>query len=513
MLPVSDLVTLAIKASPNGLRAGFALLSDGTESGFLSVTVLPKPWAATGESGVVRATKHQAGTTTHVVVHELDVLEVTTGRGAAQALALAVAELDDEIEEEGPSQRRLLEVGARSVRESTVRASLDPSYTSLLDILALTEHASASRADKTIVGRHSSSILRVLEQLRFVIAVEQVIVTARPRYEERTDDLTVPRGRIHERTLLLSQWSKFPSVTSTFDELTLNTPILRVAAAALRAVASDRHEAEVVALVGDLRHRAVRLLRVLQGTSVLDPAAALRVAEHVAVGSLDRPWAPVVRLALPVLRRLGVAPEPGVEGARGVLALTLRMEKVWEEWLELAFPVTWRVVPQAPTSAPWAKDPTIPPRSSNVDFLLRLEDGMVAVVDAKYKLDKGYVSSSDGYQLFAYSSLAKLDGVSPHAAAILYPLLSDDPGSGGGTLWRVSDLNFPLWRIGLPFANRNDIHSQLAFSDYLVRLRAEVEKLVQVSRTRRVMSPLAGRLGLGVLDSGEPLVSTPAPGN
>lgn len=481
-LSASDRVTLAIKASPNGSRAGFALLSDGTESGFLSVTVLPKPWAATGESGVVRSATHQSGATTHIVVHELDVLEVATDRGAAQALALAVAELANEIEDDGPAQRRLLEVGGRPARGATERASLDPSFTSLLDLLALTEHVRVSRTDQSIVGRHSSSILRVLEQLRFVTAVEQVILSARPRYEERTEELSAPRGRIHERTLLLSQWSRIPTVTSTFDELTLNTPILQVASAALRAIASDRYETGVVAFVGDLRHRAARLLQLLQGTSVLDPAAALRVGERVAVGTLDQPWAPVVRQSLPVLRRLGVAPESGVQAARGTLAITLRMEKVWEEWLELAFPTAWQVLPQAPTSAPWAKDPTAPRLSSNADFLLRLEDGLVAVVDAKYKLDKGYVSSSDGYQLFAYSNLAKLDGIAPQAAAIFYPLLSDDSRSRGRTLWRVSDLDFPLWRIGLPFASRSDTHSPLAFSDYLVRLRAETEKQVWSSR-------------------------------
>lgn len=151
------------------------------------------------------------------------------------------------------------------------------------------------------------------------------------------------------------------------------------------------------------------------------------------------------------------------------------MEKVWEEWLELAFPARWKVLAQAPTSAPWAKDPSEPRLSRNADFLLRIDDGVVVVVDAKYKIDVGYLGSTDGYQLFAYSCLARLDGFLPEAAAIFYPLLSDASQDEAEILWRVSGSKYPLWRIGLPFAARSDTGSPAAFADYLVRLRADIE--------------------------------------
>ncbi|MGC5076630.1 5-methylcytosine restriction system specificity protein McrC [Agrococcus sp. DT81.2] len=475
-------MTLAVKASPNGSRAGFALLRDGSDTGVLTVTVLPKPWATKGESSVARCVEHQPGGVTHVVVHELDVLEIVTDPGAAQALAFAVAELADDVEEEGPVQRRLLEVGRRVTGATARRASLDPSFESVLSLLNLTQHVRASRLDQAIVGRYSSSVLRILEQRQFVLAVEQAILTARPRYEERTEELAVPRGRIHERGLLLSEWSKVPRVTSTFDELTLNTPILQVVAATLRLTASDRHDAAFAALVGDVRHRAARLLQLLQGTSVLDAGAALRLLESIVVSSLDQPWSPVLRLAQPVLRRLGLNPQGGGHVSHSALAITLRMEKVWEEWLELAFPAGWEVLPQAPTSAPWAKDPNIPRLSSNADFLVRTDDGAVVVVDAKYKIDTGYISSSDGYQLFAYSHLARLNGDLPQAAAIFYPLLSDDSKDEAGILWRAFGSTFPLWRVGLPFAGRSETRSRAAFADYLVRLRSEIEEKIRGSR-------------------------------
>jgi len=470
-----DPVTLAIRASPNGSRAGFALLNDGSDDGVVSVTVLPKPWATMSESIVPRRVSHRGGDATHVVMHELDLLEVVTSRGAAQALAFSVAELADDGDDEGPVQRRLLEVGRR-VSGDVERASLDPNFEALLSILDLTRHVRSSRLDQSILGRHSSSILRILEQRQFVAAVERVIFTARPRYEERTEALSVPRGRIQERALLLSEWSKVPNVISTFDELTLNTPILQIVAAALRTTASDRHDSRLAPLVGDVRHRAARLLRLLQGTSPLDVVAALRLAERTMPGGLDQPWAPALSFAQPVLRSVGVAPESGNVASHGAFAITLRMEKVWEEWLELAFPSTWGVLPQAPTNSPWAKDPSRPRLSANADFLLRLDDGTVAVVDAKYKLDKGYVNSSDGYQLYAYSNLALLDGEPPQMAAILYPLLADGMRDGGDKYWRVPSSSFPLRRVGLPFASPDETASTSAFADYLVRLRAEIAR-------------------------------------
>jgi 5-methylcytosine-specific restriction endonuclease McrBC regulatory subunit McrC len=474
MAIADDRTRLAIKASPNGSRAGFALLSDGSDRGVLTVTVLPKPWAATDESGVPRLVQHERGSTTHVVVHELDMLVVATTRDAAQALALSIAELTDGSEE-GAVQRRLLEMGRRTSGQ-VERASLDPNLESLLSLLDLTQHVRSSRLDQAVGGRYSSSILRILEQRRFVAEVEQVIFAARPRYEERTEVLSAPRGRIQERTLLLASWSGVPSVTSTFDELTLNTPILQVVAAALRVTAIDRHDSPLAWLVDGVRQRAARLVHLLQGISTLDANSALRLAERTTAGGLDKVWAPAMRFAQPVLRGYGVYPDDGEEESHGSFAVSVHMEKVWEEWLELAFPTTWNVKAQQPTNVPWAKNPERPPLSGRADFVLALDDGTVAVVDAKYKLDKGGIDSSDGYQLFAYSSLARLDGEPPRMAAILYPLLADDLREGEDKYWRAPDKTFPLWRIGLPFASPQEIGSALTFADYLVRLRTEIER-------------------------------------
>lgn len=474
MASAQDRTRLAIKASPSGSRAGFALLSDGSDRGVLTVTVLPKPWAATDESGVHRLVEHERGSTTHVVVHELDILVVATTRDAAQALALSIAELSDDYEE-GPVQRKLLEVGRRTFGQ-VEWASLDPHLDSLLSLLDLTQHMRSSLLDQALEGRYSSSILRILEQRRLVAEVERVIFSARPRYEERTEVLSAPRGRIQERSLLLSRWSGVPSVTSTFDELTLNTPILQVVAAALRVTATDRVGSPLASLVDGVRQRAARIVNVLQGISTLDAHSALSLAERTTPGGLDQVWAPTLRFAKPVLRGFGVYPEDGDDESHGSFAVSLQMEKVWEEWLELAFPTTWNVKSQEPTSVPWAKNPERPPLSGRADFLIALADGTIAVLDAKYKLDKGGINSNDGYQLFAYSSLALLDGGKPQMAAILYPLLADGVRGREDKYWRVPDTSFPLWRIGLPFAGPEEIGSATTFADYLVRLRTEIER-------------------------------------
>jgi len=77
--------------------------------------------------------------------------------------------------------------------------------------------------------------------------------------------------------------------------------------------------------------------------------------------------------------------------------------------------------------------------------------------------------TSDGYQLFAYSHLATLDGSPSDLAVLLYPT-----GSGGRVrqveLQRLRDRRYPLWLAHLPFPRPADLREQQNWSIYIASL-------------------------------------------
>lgn len=467
---MAGVASIALRASPSGSTAGFTVLSDGTDSGAVAVVVLPKSWSSS--PGCVRSVTHEPGATTHLVLYELDTIEIVTEMGAARALALGVTSLPIEAgNEEDGGGRRLLESVPISgtVTTETAPENLNEA---LLSMLLIIERSRALRGHLSMQGHYLRSLLRLLEQLRLVDEVERVIYLARPTYEERHEELTIPRGRVIERALLRSQWSGIPRVESVFDELTTNTPVLQITAAALRVTVATQHGRQLRAIARGLRHRALRLLPLLSGVTVLDPPSALLRAERSRLGRLDEAWIPTIAAAEPVLRGHGVAPEQGRDRVHRALVLSLPMEQAWEEWLERALRILWDDVrPQARTRAPWALNASRPPESARIDFLVRLSDKRVAVMDAKYKLDRGFVRSSDAYQLFAYSHLAQLDGQPPSVAALLYPQShSGERGQGVRHYHRVPDSSFSLFTAQLPFPSALELRASEPFADYLTRL-------------------------------------------
>lgn len=471
---MTDVATITLRASPDGSTAGFTVLSDGSETGAVAVVVLPKPWASA--PGLVRSVSHQSGTTTHIVLYELDIAEIATERSAAQAIAFSVTSLPAESDDDDADQGRRLLEAIRASSTATSEAAPDDLHQALLRLLFIIERSRALRGRQSMQGRYSRSLVRLLEQLRLVDEVERVIYLARPRYEERHEELTIPRGRIVERALLRSEWSGVPRVESVFDELTTNTPVLQIAAAALRVTLADQHGSQLRAIAKGLRDRAARLLQLLSDVTVLDPSSALVLTERSQFGRLDQQWKPAIAAASPVLRGHGVVPQGGRDESQRTVVLSLPMEQAWEEWLERAMRILWTdVQPQARTRAPWAIDSHRPPRTGRIDFLARLANGSVAAIDAKYKIDRGYIRSGDGYQLFAYSHLARMDEDAPSLAVLLFPE-SADISTGRDVArqyWRVpGEPSFPLWTAKLPFPSPLELRGAEAFSDYLARLAA-----------------------------------------
>ncbi|MEU8407998.1 hypothetical protein AB0C19_17570 [Micromonospora sp. NPDC048842] len=470
--PSSSKPRFWIKASPRGKRSGFAVLPDGG-AGRVTVTVLPKPWSS--RAAAVREYDHVRGATTHVVIYETEYAALSTTASAMGALAMSLADL-------GRSQADLLALGAPPKNPVLASAVSDDPFINLIDLMLLAERGRLTTSPLEFEGVFAPSLLRLITHERLLQLVESLIFRARPRYAERTETLELPRGRLSERSLLFSIATGTPRVESTFDELTIDTPLLQVVASALRVVASERLPQKIVALRPGLQTRAVHLLRYLSGVSLVSRERALVTAERLWLNPLDRIWEPAMEAAMPVLRDHAVIPKDGSDDSESLL-VHISTEKFWEQCLELAlvsaFPglVVGRNAPGEGVSvpAPWAPRAAaaspLPELGADAfpDFMFR-SSRRVVVADAKYKLHTGGTpSSDDGYQLFSYSHLASLAGQASDLALVLYPT------RGGGSpqqlkLERLRDRDYPLWLVRLPFPTPGDLRRQGSWSAFLAQL-------------------------------------------
>ncbi|MDP5226884.1 MULTISPECIES: hypothetical protein [Arthrobacter] len=473
MTVISSAPRLWIKASPRGTRSGFAVLPDGA-GGRVTVTVLPKPWAS--QPRLVQEHAHSPGTTTHVVVHETGLTAIRTSAECIGSLAVSLAEASR-------TQADLLALGSPSdepVRETIGHA--EP-FGQLIDLMLLAERGSLMDSPLTFEGAFAPSLLRLLTHERLLATVEELIFRARPRYDERTETLEMPRGRLGAKSLLYSLATGTPRVESTFDELTTDTPLLQVVAAALRVIGSDHLPPKVAVLRPGLQTRAVHLLRHLSGVTQIERERAILLAESLWLGPLDQIWKPAVDAALPVLRDWAVQPEAGTSSTDALL-IHVSTEKFWEQCLEMALESAFSALAVSRDAqpgegvsvpAPWAPPaaegdrPGEPDTGSFPDFMLRT-GRRVVVADAKYKLGTGRVpGSSDGYQLFAYSHLATLDGRPSDLAVLLYPT-RDGGRARQAELRRLRDGRYPLWLTHLPFPRAADLRGQQNWSVYIASL-------------------------------------------
>lgn len=444
------------------------------------MTVLPKPWSARAQ--VVRDYDHAPGSTTHVVMHETELAVLSTTAASVGALTMS---LTDVLRD----QADLLALGTPPDDPLSAPSVGGDPFRELIDLMLLAERGSLRSSSLTFEGAFAPSLLRILTQERLLSVVESLIFRVRPRYAERTETLEMPRGRLREHSLLYSLVTGTPRVESTFDELTTDTPLLQVVASALRVIGSDRLPRKIASLRPGLQTRAVHLLRYLSGVTLIDRERALLAAESLWLGPLDQIWKPAIDAAMPVLRDWAVAPEPGASSTDAVL-VHVSTEKFWEQCMELALESAFRTVAVSRDAqagegvsvpAPWvprAADGTEPEpaTTSFPDFMFR-SGRRVVVADAKYKLSTGSApTSSDGYQLFAYSYLATLRGRPSDVAVILYPTRV-----GGRPrqleLERLRDRDYPLWLVRLPFPTRLDLQSQGSWTAYVARLAAAIRDL------------------------------------
>ena len=473
-IPVSSSsARLWLKASPKGKRSGFTVLSDGA-GGRVTVAVLPKPWSETGQS--VYEYVHVPGSTTHVTTFETGVVAINSSVNALGSLAMSLADIS-------AVNSDLLTIGDASAHLVDTVSTLGDPFGHLVDLMLLAERGSLTDRPLNFEGTFVPSLLRLLAHERLLRTVEDLIFRARPRYVEQTELLGIPRGRLDAKSLLLSINTGFPQVESTFDELSTDTPILQIVASALRVVASDRLPPKISELRPRLQSRAIQLLRHLSTVTLIDRERALLLAEAIWVGPFDQIWKPAIDAAVPVLQEWAVSPEGGSENTEAV-AMQISTEKFWEQCLELALRSAFGLVAVSSDGnagngvsvpAPWdmaraSSDPPSEPRTGSFpDFMFRARHRTI-VADAKYKLGIGSApGSSDGYQLFAYSHLATLNGTSSDLAVLLYPARQGEPNRHT-ELKRLRDFSYPLWLVRLPFPRTSDIRNQQRWNLYIANL-------------------------------------------
>lgn len=464
-------VRIAIKASPRGTRVGFAVLNDGS-GGAVTFTVLPKPWA--DGRGTASVALHTPGTSTHVTLFELDVVEIITQPAARERIAQGLLETTRGLGKESAARDGYLLERIRQV-DAVEDAEKSPAAGGLEDavrLMLLAKRHRSSVDDAGYQGTPGASLLRIVTQQMFLDEVGRVIDRARPRYRTRTETLTTPRGKLSPQSIALSILTGRPAVESTFDELSTDTDVLRIVLAALRVVATDTAPSLFSTIAAPLRSRAIGFARRLASVSILDRERALLAYGRIAISALDRPWKPALDLAAEILGRKAIMPNGQEASTAYAISIGLYMEKWWEQVLADALRMCadrGTVSEQLSVESPWNGG-----ERGNADLYFDL-DGRTILADAKYKLDESGIGAADAYQLFAYSHTADAPRTGkPDAAAVFYPVRGAAVGGTRSVLLRVTKPVFHLHLIELPFPSRDDVTTDLTWRSYIERLASQI---------------------------------------
>jgi len=441
-------------------------VADGS-GGAVTFTILPKVWQS--ERTSVRRLHHPAGTSSHLAAHETNYVHV---QGTAQVLGAIALNLS---KVSGPGQAELLMPCPPPSQEPCMAAAISDPFNRLIDLMLLAEKGGIDTSEARYDGSLSKSLMRLLAQERLLRAVEPLLFRARPNYIEHTEALSMPRGRLHDSSLLLASVTRQPRIDCTFDELTMDTPLLRVMKSSLHVIATDRLPPKVATLSPRTQARAVQLLRHLPTIQLISRESATLQADRLWLGPLARNWDSALQAAKPVLREVGTIPEAEPAESADPVAVHVFTEKFWEQTIEAILQAafgdvrtsaggnrgTGVVAPQ-----PWILTGPAAVPGTYPDFMFRFGTRVV-LADAKYKSGAA-LDASDGYQLFAYSHLASLDNVPPHIGLVLYPAAPrSEPRQ---QRWmRLPDSEFPLWLVSLPFPARADVRSQAAWSQYIAQ--------------------------------------------
>lgn len=463
---------VAFRAAPNRKRLGFVASGDGLRSA--AVLVLPKIW----RNGPPRTSRVSWPADGHLAItaYEGDVVVVDGDAVGCEVFRRWLVEVQI-------ADAELLELLVGPLESDLVAEDAHQPLEPILDLLELFDRCALALVEDVLphsAERHE--LVRLVLYRRLISVLEPLISRLRPQYREVEDDLSTPRGRILDRSIVVTLASRLPTVECRFDEHSHATDLAVVLFAAIRTVARQGGTARTSALFTPLQDRAARLARQLEGVPIVDRRVANRMARSLRLGRLQAEFANALPLARRVLR--DDVPTPGVGGDLSLETFRVGVPtaKLWEAALRQAL----ACVPTAQTyvnadntpaaaeveaPAPWTAAGPSSPSERFPDFLVLASStasSCLWCVDAKYKDPPARLPvAEDANQLFVYSHLAGVAGRRVEKCALVYP--STTPRGHPRTLWREPDRTMPLLLIEALFPVPGDLRTQRSWDDYVNR--------------------------------------------
>ncbi|MET4583739.1 5-methylcytosine-specific restriction endonuclease McrBC regulatory subunit McrC [Conyzicola nivalis] len=413
---------LWIGASDRGKCSGLA--SVVTADARLNTIVLPKIWRDS-PSAVQHQLEWDGTSDDTILVHELDVIKVAGPRSAVADIALGISTLDDDVE------TPLLTVRSQPRRNlkdatGTEEPTRDVGFAALLDLLKITDRVAALYRPSTSSAKQSHSDELVLTADAFLTEAEARLGSARPRYQQRDEVLPAVRGRVDDRSMARAAAESSPYVLCHFDDLSMDTALLRVILAATKVAAGLHIRAPLDRLPLQVNDRGVKIARQLSAVSSISPSAALRLGRSLRLSRLETPWQKGLDRAVELLSREASLPTRAGDIDAGFV-LRVDTNKMWED---LVFGLLASVATDVQKNndnslaagvavqEPWTRE-SKDPRDRYPDYLASFKEATL-VLDAKYKSSRS-LGSDDANQLFAYSHLSSLQNVPVTHVALIYP--------------------------------------------------------------------------------------------
>lgn len=463
---------LAFRVAPTGKRVGLCVGSDLERSAV--VVVLPKTWR-TRHTKLIRCPWPQHG---HLFIsaYEGDTVVVEGTRNQTDALNSWLLEMQSD-DSDLISLTVLPSSGGAHVAPDTAETAIQP----ILDLLELFDRANFDMVEESIPhARDRHELMRLVLYRRFVAELEPLITRLRPQYRATEEVLQAPRGRIIDRSLVETIASRRPDVLCRFDEHSRSTDLAAVLLAALRMIAKYAGTARTSSLFEALRIRAARLVRQLEGVTVVDRRVAFRLSRGIRLTRLEREFALALHFARSVLRDELPLPTGSPGPTFETFRVSVPTERLWEEILFQALaesPVVGllranfsnRAGPGVDVPAPWVKLTSGSVTDRFPDFLAVVEGAgsrTIWCIDAKYKaLPGGGAATEDANQLFVYSHVARLGGKHIDTCALVYPTTAQYGVQLELTRERARDLSLSI--VGAPFPQPSDLRSDRAWADFI----------------------------------------------
>ena len=386
-----------------------------------------------------------------------------------------------------------------SQRESEARGDFRTQWQALLMLRQRAlSYRTQARIDKHLFSdladisalESTESLLSPLVRSSFVHLVEELILHVRPGYFRVTQPSRSIRGRMDLVTAAMAMKGGRDTVVCTFDTFGLDTPLLRVIAAALREVAAGDPPGAVPThpQVIDGAHWLLAKFEAVQPIPRLH-ASRLGHALLPNLARLDDDWREALRLACMVLD--DTAQEPLADTAQGhfgwqgadvaSVIFDLNTATLWERIVHKAWPGTRKVL----RKHAWKpRKPKRPRGGMKADIVATNKTGagehgetqtQEVVADVKYANYEDVRTSAVERQIFAYSHLYE----GTERTFVVY--VSDDDDSDGESLVRQPHTGSRVTCkfFGLPFPSPCDVARDAYWTEYRQKICGVIEKKIK----------------------------------